>query len=116
MINNINHHETHGNSELALVLNDLIDAVNTLNSSAVLDDVTVTGTAVFQAGLNTKQVVDNVHDTAPTEASLVSAFGAVATLGRGFIGTIDDNDGDTNGYIVWTSDASFYYIKGTKAT
>lgn len=61
------------------------------------------------------QATDNVHDTTPTAASLVTAFGAAASLGRGFIGTIDDNDGDAISYIVWTTDASFYFIIGTKA-
>lgn len=69
----------------------------------------------FTEGLNTKQSVANVHDTTPTAAELTSAFGAPGTLGRGFVATIDDADGDTNGYIVWTSDASWYFLKGTKA-
>lgn len=67
-------------------------------------------------GLRTVQAVNQVHDTTPTAAELTTSFGAVATLGRGFIGTVDDNDGDTNGYIVWASDASFYFVKGTKAS
>jgi hypothetical protein len=61
------------------------------------------------------QAVDNVHDTTPTAAELTAAFGSPETLGRGFIGTVDDADGDTNGYICWTSDASWYFLKGTKA-
>jgi hypothetical protein len=56
-----------------------------------------------------------VHDTAPTTAELAAAFGAAASLGRGFIGTVDDNDGDTNHYIVSVSDASFFFLKMTKA-
>lgn len=67
-------------------------------------------------GVRTLQALDNVNDTTPTDAELVTAFGTVASLGRGFIGTIDDNDADAIGYIVWTSDASFYFIIGTKAT
>jgi hypothetical protein len=67
------------------------------------------------AGMRTKQAVTNVHDTTPTDAELDTAFGTPATLGRGFIGLVDDADGDTNGYICWTSDASWYFLKGTKA-
>jgi hypothetical protein len=67
------------------------------------------------AGVRTKQSLNNVNDTTPTAAELTAAFGAPATLGRGFVATIDDADGDTNGYIVWTSDASWYWLKGTKA-
>ena len=69
------------------------------------------------SGLRTTQAVNNVNDTTPTDAELQTSFGGTAaSLGRGFIGTIDDNDGDAIGYIVWTSDASYYFIIGTKAT
>jgi len=80
-------------------------------------EMTVTNTvpATFAAGFTTKQAVTQVHDTTPTAAELVTSFGAAATLGRGFIGTVDDNDGDAISYIVWTTDASFYFVKGTKA-
>lgn len=76
---------------------------------------TFTGQAAFAGGLNSKQSVANVHDTTPTAAELTGTFGSPATLGRGFVATVDDNDGDTNGYLVWTSDASWYWLKGTKA-
>lgn len=70
----------------------------------------------FVNGVRTKQSVSNVNDTTPTAAELTTAFGgAASTKGRGWIGTIDDADGDTNGYIVWASDASYYFLKGTKA-
>jgi hypothetical protein len=80
------------------------------------DKLIVTGSASFSDGLQTKQAVNNVHDTTPTAVELASSFGAAASLGRGFIGTVDDNDGDAISYIVWTSDASFYFVKGTKAS
>ena len=83
-------------------------SVTTLSASGVVNANT--------AGIRTKQAVNNVHDTTPTAAELTTSFGAPATLGRGFIGTVDDADGDTNGYIVWVSDASFYFVKGTKAS
>lgn len=74
-----------------------------------------TGNVVKTSGINTKQAVNNVNDTTPTAAELTTSFGAPATVGRGFIGTVDDADGDTNGYLVWSSDASWYWLKGTKA-
>jgi len=77
---------------------------------------TFTGVKTFSDSVKIKQAVTNVHDTTPTAAELTTAFGDPATLGRGFVGTVDDADGDTNGYIVWCSDASFYFLKGTKAT
>jgi hypothetical protein len=86
--------------------------ITTLTSTTVNAGGVVTGTG----GLKTKQSVDDVHDTVPTDAQLDAAFGEPATLGRGFIGTIDDADGDTNAYLVFTSDASWYFLKFTKAT
>lgn len=67
-------------------------------------------------GIKTIQAVTQVNDTTPTAAELTSAFGSPATLGRGFIGLVDDNDGDTNGYLAFTSDASWYFLKFTKAS
>lgn len=68
------------------------------------------------AGLRTKQAVTNVNDTTPTKAELTTAFGDPATIGRGFIGTVDDADGNTNGYLVFASDADYFFLKFTKAT
>jgi hypothetical protein len=73
------------------------------------------GIEVFSAGLRTLQAVNNVHDTTPTLAELTTSFGDPATLGRGFMGTVDDNDGDAISYFVWVTDASYYWVKGTKA-
>lgn len=70
--------------------------------------------ATFTGGLSTLQSVANYSDP-PTDAELDAAFGTPATLGRGFVALLDDNDADTDSYIVWTSDASWYYIKATKA-
>ncbi len=73
-----------------------------------------TGMVRGTTGLITTQSVANFSDP-PTDAELDAAFGTPATLGRGFVALLDDNDADTDGYIVWTSDASWYYIKATKA-
>lgn len=78
-------------------------------------DNTASAVVTFEAGLKTKQAVNQVHDTAPTIVELTTSFGDPTTLGRGFIGTVDDNDGDTNFYIVAVSDGSFFYTKMTKA-
>lgn len=73
----------------------------------------------FQEGwinqLHMQQAVDNVHDTTPTDAQLDTAFGTPATLGRGFIGTIDDASGETNFYLCVTTDNSWFWVKMTKA-
>lgn len=94
-------------------------AGNTIHADSVVTTGALTPTGVVNgsaAGVRTKQDVSNVHDTVPTAASLTSAFGSPATLGRGFVATIDDADGDTNGYLVFTSDASWYFLKFTKAS
>lgn len=100
-----------------------INLNNVLRAPANTDEVETNGALqvlgvlnASAAGLRTKQAVTDVNATTPTAAELTTAFGAPATLGRGFIGTVDDNDGDTNFFVVATSDASFYFHKFTKAT
>lgn len=65
--------------------------------------------------LHVQQDVSDVSDP-PTDAELDSAFGTPASLGRGFIATLDDNDANTDVWLVYTSDASWFYLQGTKAT
>jgi hypothetical protein len=63
------------------------------------------GTAIIPSS------VDNVHDTTPTQAQMVTALGAAAA---GKVGTIDDASGDTVGYFCFSSDTSWYFLTGTK--
>ena len=58
-------------------------------------DQTATGNTQFENAVRVPQSVANVTEAAPTDAQLDSAFGTPASLGRGFIGTVDDNDGST---------------------
>lgn len=83
----------------------------TNNYAVWVDD----GLCRFDAGLLTKQSVANVTAAAPTDAELDAAFGTPASLGRGFVATIDDNNDDTVSILVWTTDASWYYSIGVKA-
>lgn len=105
------------------ILADAITTTSAITGPVAATDVTASGTVTATgvvnanaAGIRTKQAVTNVNDTTPTKAELTTAFGDPATIGRGFVGTVDDADGDTNGYIVWASDANYYFLKGTKAT
>ena len=116
---------------------ELQDAVDALSDAeiAVLDAVTPGTVAASKAvvvdankdiasfrnltatgGVRTAQAVTQVNDTTPTKAELTTAFGDPATIGRGFIGTVDDNDGNTNGYLVFATDADYFFLKFTKAT
>jgi len=70
-------------------------------------DVTANGVQTFQA-------IDNVHDTAPTQTEMVTAFGAAATRGAGWLGVIKDADTDTNFYVCGSNGTSYYYVKLTK--
>jgi hypothetical protein len=80
---------------------------------AITGATTATGQVIANAaGIRTFQAVTNVHDTTPTQAEMVTAFGAVP--GRGFIGTIDDNDANAISYLCWSTDASYYFVIGTK--
>ena len=89
-------------------------------ASAVADGVfsgTVTpaGKVVATAaGIQTKQSVDNVTDALPTQAEMVTAFGAAATTGAGFIGIIKDANADTNCFICVSNGTSYFALKLTK--
>jgi len=76
----------------------------------------VLANVIFKAnsGINTKTSTDDVTDP-PTDAELDSAFGTPAALGAGFIGILDDNSADTDVWMCYTSDTSWYYLQGTKA-
>ena len=80
-------------------------------------NVDTVGNVLKTDGVNVKQSVANVTDVGPTAAELTAIFGSPAILGRGFIGTVDDADADTTlrVFLVWTSDASWYWVAGTKA-
>jgi len=92
---------------------------NVLYVDGIKTNVTTTGVpniATASTGsISVKQAVNNVNDAIPTKTELTTSFGNPVTLGRGFIGTVDDADGNTNGYIVWCSDTDFFWLKGTKA-
>lgn len=84
--------------------------INSTNTSASL----ISGILNASAGVRTKVSVANVSNP-PTNAELVSAFGAAATVGAGFIGIVNDNDAETNEWIVWSDGTSYWYIAGTAA-
>jgi hypothetical protein len=78
---------------------------------------TFTGRIVTTAGgIQVPQSVANVTEAAPTDAQLDSAFGTPAVLGRGFIGTVDDNDGSTASVLCWTTDSAWFHVVGTLST
>lgn len=52
----------------------------------------------------------------PTDAELDSTFGTPATVGAGFLGVVNDNNGGTNEYLCWSDGANWFYVTGTKAT
>ena len=91
-------------------------------ASAVSDGVfsitvTPTGQVVATAaGISTKQAVNNVNDTTPTNAELEISFGSAVAVGAGFVGVVKDNDENTNCYLVVSNGTSFFYLKFTKAT
>lgn len=101
--------------------NQTVQLANTLASYVGIVDEYISATSIMvrinaaRPVMRAPQAVNNVHNTNPTIAELTVSFGAPASLGRGFIGTVDDNDGDAISYIVWTTDAGFYYVIGTKA-
>ena len=77
--------------------------------------ITPTGKVIATAaGIQTKQSVDNVTDALPTQTDMVTAFGAAATTGGGFIGVIKDANADTNCFICISNGTSYFALKLTK--
>lgn len=70
------------------------------------------GTVKRLSGAN----VSTANVTTPTDAELDSAFGTPAVVGAGFIGVVNDNNGDTNVYFVFSTGTSWFFVTGTKAT
>ncbi|MCK9601788.1 MAG: hypothetical protein M0R06_22280 [Sphaerochaeta sp.] len=68
--------------------------------------------ATFATGLCT-YCADTDTANPPTNANMISAFGAAATVGAGFIGIIDDANGHANEYICWSDGTKFWYVTGT---
>ena len=84
-------------------------------SNGTFTTVTSTNAVVATAGgVRTKQAIDNVTDALPTQAEMVTAFGAAATVGSGFIGVIKDNNADTNFFICASNGTSYFALKMTK--
>lgn len=92
-------------------------------NQAITGNLTTTGTitptgqlVATAAGIRTKQSVDNVTDALPTQAEMVTAFGAAATTGAGFIGVIKDANADTNFFICISNGTSYFALKLTKGS
>lgn len=66
------------------------------------------------AGLKTKVSTANTSNP-PTNAELISAFGAAATVGSGFIGVVDDNSGHANEYLIFSDGTKYWQITATAA-
>lgn len=79
---------------------------------------TSTNTSLFSgvvncsAGVRTKYATTNTANP-PTQAEMVTAFGAAATNGSGFLGVLNDNAGGTNEYLVFGDGSNYWYIAGT---
>ena len=91
-----------------------IDDDYVFNTGDVINgDLEITG-LLTAGGLKVKYAEDNVADP-PIDSQLDTAFGTPAALGAGYIGILDDNSADTDVYICFTNDTSWWLIKGTKA-
>jgi hypothetical protein len=66
------------------------------------------GIVTCTAGVKTKVATTDVADP-PTQANMVSAFGAAADAGAGFIGFLDDAGGGANTFLCVSNGTSWYY-------
>lgn len=49
----------------------------------------------------------------PTNAEMISTFGAAATTGAGFVAVLNDAGGGSNEYLIWSDGAKYWYLTGT---
>ncbi len=80
------------------------EALHVATGKALFDEC-----ATFTTGLRTQVAVTDVADP-PTQANMVTAFGAAATAGAGFIGFLNDANGGVNTYLCVSSGTSWYYV------
>lgn len=89
-------------------------SISTAGVVSIPGTFSVTGIASFPAGHTTKVSTANTANP-PTNAELISAFGAAATVGSGFIGIVDDNAGHANEYLIFSDGTKFWQITATAA-
>jgi hypothetical protein len=90
------------------ILNDTYLQITTGGAVTIQETLAVTG------GVRTKNSTANVSNP-PTDAELDSAFGTPATVGAGFLGTLDDAGGGANFYLVASDGTNWWHFTGTKA-
>lgn len=61
------------------------------------------------------KVSQNNTANPPSATELVTAFGAAATVGAGFVGIVNDNNADANNYLVFSNGTSYWILTATKA-
>lgn len=94
------------------------DGVSVTGTAAVSGNTTVGGTLAVTglisgtAGIKTKVATTNTANP-PTQAELVTAFGAAATTGGGFVGVLNDNGGGTATYLIYSDGTNYFYVLGT---
>lgn len=90
-----------------------VTSTGTLTATAAASvgtTLAVTGlTDLSTAGFKTKTAVTDTANP-PTQAELVTAFGAAATAGAGFIGYLNDAGGGTNTYICTSDGTNWFYV------
>lgn len=75
---------------------------------------TIGGIVAFPDGVKLKVSTANVSNP-PTDADLISVFGAAATVGAGFMAIVDDNNGHANEYLIWSDGTKYWQITATAA-
>lgn len=67
-------------------------------------------------GVRTLMGITNVTDALPTQAEMVTQFGAAASRDTGWFAFIKDNNADTNFFFCATNGVSWYALKMTKGS
>lgn len=84
----------------------------TVDSSQV---ATFAGKGVFAAAGFRAMVSTANTSNPPTNAELISAFGAAATVGSGFMAIVDDNAGHSAEYVIFSDGTKYWQVTATAA-
>lgn len=100
-----------GGTNNAVIADNLSFTGNYFINSTSTNSSLFSGVVNASAGVRTKYSTANVTDGAPTAAEMASACGTAAS---GLTCVINDNNGGTSEFFVWSDGTNWFWVLGTK--
>jgi len=104
-----------GDGTLRILRPDTDGKIDLGTNTIGFNDIYAIGTCNLTEGALRLNVDTTDVADPPTDANLDSAFGTPATVGSGFVAFLDDNNLDTDFWLVASNGTSWYYTQLTKA-